>query len=78
MSGHEVLLTIKQGKTIRRIEGTRVVFTAGKCFAFDNGTDDINCLNALGNYLKKQPGLAFYGDSTLLNYLLQHTSAPTI
>lgn len=72
MSRNKMLLTIKRGKASRVIEGTRVVFAAKKCFAYDNGPDDINCLQALGNFLKKQPSLGILGDTRLLGYLLQH------
>ena len=72
MSGDKVVLTLKRKKDSTRIDGTRVVFSAYKCFAFDDGADDVNCLRILADHLSKEPGLAVYGTHQLLGYLLKH------
>ncbi|MBC8506163.1 MAG: radical SAM protein [Chloroflexi bacterium] len=71
MSDTTVTLTLKKNKTTAKVEGTRVVFSPHQCFAFDNGDEDIECLNALAAHLKNCPGLVFIGSKKFINYFLQ-------
>ena len=75
MSGDKVVLTLSRARETRRVDGTRVVFNASRCFTFDDGADDIKCMSALGSYLLEQPGLAVYGSHRLLESLLKHTES---
>ena len=76
MSETAVIVTLKQGSRLVKVEGARVAFSPHRCFAFDDGRDDIDCLRILGAHLKSLPGLALFGSGRLLDYLLKH--APEI
>lgn len=72
MSDTAVVLTLKKGRTVTKVEGTRVTFSAHQCFRFDDGAEDLECLRALGGYLKTLPGLALFGTGRFLDYVLKH------
>ncbi|MCB2263872.1 MAG: hypothetical protein LGR52_13210 [Candidatus Thiosymbion ectosymbiont of Robbea hypermnestra] len=54
------------------VPGVRVAFSAHQCFAFDEGAEDLGCLEVLGKYLGELNGLALYGNGPLVEYLLEH------
>lgn len=68
-----VTLTLARGRRRRRVDATRVHFSAHQCFRFDDHPDEIACLRRLGAHLKTKPGLAVYGDGPLLDHLLRET-----
>ena len=72
MSDTAVVLTLKKGHAIAKVEGTRVTFSPHQCFAFDHGPDDVACLRALGAHLMTLPGLSLVGSKRLVDYLLQY------
>lgn len=72
MTDTSVVLTLEKGRTTAKVEGTRVTFSPHQCFAFDNGPDDVACLQALGAHLMALPGLALVGSKRFIDYLLQH------
>lgn len=76
MSDTTVILTLQENQATVRVEGTRVVFSPHQCFAFDNGAEDVECLDALAAHLKNFPGLVFLGSKRFIDYFLRH--APDI
>jgi radical SAM superfamily enzyme YgiQ (UPF0313 family) len=72
MTDTSVVLTLTKGRTTAKVEGTRVTFSPHQCFAFDNGPDDVACLQALGTHLMTLPGLTLVGSKRFVDYLLQH------
>jgi radical SAM superfamily enzyme YgiQ (UPF0313 family) len=72
MSETTVVLTLKKGRIVTKVEGTRVTFSAHQCFRFDDSPTDVECLSALGRYLKTLPGLALFQSGRFLDYLLKH------
>ena len=72
MSDTAVTVTLRKNRDTARVEATRVGFSPHQCFRFDDGPEDIECLEALGAYLIEQPGLAFVGSKVFGEYLLRH------
>ena len=72
MTDTAVVLTLKKGHATAKVEGARVTFSPHQCFAFDNGSDDVACLCALGAHLMTLPGLTLVGSKRFIDYLLQH------
>jgi len=68
----QCILTVKHGKNVRKVEGTRIRFSAHQCFARDGGPEDRLCLELLSKYLKSKSGLALYADENceFLHYML--------
>jgi len=75
MSDATVILTLKKDKKTTKVEGARVTFSPHQCFAFDNGPEDVQCLQALGAHLMTLPDLALVGSQKFVAYLLQHVPA---
>lgn len=72
MGGTSVVITLKKGRSLARVEGVRVIFSPHRCFAFDGSHSDVECLQILGAHLKSLPGLALFGSGRFLDYLLKH------
>lgn len=72
MDGSSVVVSLRSGRRVAKVEGVRVTFSPHQCFAFDEGKADIECLGALGAYLMSQSGLALYGAGRFCEYLLKH------
>jgi|GEM_PF-1206097 len=72
MNDTTVVMTLKKGSSTAQVEGVRVAFSPHQCFAFDNGKDDLACLNALANHLKVLPGLVLVGSRRFVEYFLQN------
>lgn len=70
MDGTGVVLTLKKGRSVTKVEGTRVVFSPHQCFP-KGDNDASTCLAALADYLKTVSGLAVCGNSALLEQLLK-------
>jgi len=69
MSKSEVTLHLRRGKSTAKVGGVRVLFSVHRCFSpLDDSCDA--ALLALGKHLTTLPGLAFYGDTPLLEALL--------
>jgi radical SAM superfamily enzyme YgiQ (UPF0313 family) len=75
MSETAVVVTLKKDSRLAKVDGTRVIFSPHRCFAFDDGREDIECLRILGAHLQSLPGLALFGSGPLLDYLLKHAPA---
>jgi radical SAM superfamily enzyme YgiQ (UPF0313 family) len=73
MDSTALVLTVRQNKKVAKVEGTRVVFSANQCFAFDDCEADIECLLALGRHLKDMPGLVLLGSSRFIEYFKRHS-----
>jgi radical SAM superfamily enzyme YgiQ (UPF0313 family) len=72
MSGTTVRVTLEKNRTTATIEGTRVGFSPHRCFQFDDGFEDVECLRALGSHLIDLPGLTFIGSKRSVEYFLKH------
>lgn len=72
MTDTAVVLTLKKGHATAKVEGTRVTFSPHQCFGFDHGSDEVECLRALGAHLMTLPGLTLVGSKRFVDYLLQH------
>lgn len=72
MDASSVVVSLRRGRSVAKVDGVRVVFSPHQCFGFDNRAADIACLRALGAHLQLQPGLALMGAGPLLEYLLKH------
>src|SRR6476646_663343 len=72
MDASSVVVALRKGRSVAKIDGVRVAFSVHQCFAFDGRKADVDCLRVLGEHLKGQTGLALYGTGRFLDYLLEH------
>lgn len=68
----KVHLKLKRGGEVIQAAGVRVVFSPHQCFRFDDGREDRRCVDLLVDHLVTLPGLAVYGATKFLDYLLKH------
>ncbi len=68
----KVQLKLKRGDEVIQASGVRVVFSPHQCFRFDDGREDRRCVDLLVDHLLTLPGLAVYGATQFLTYLLKH------
>ena len=73
--GEQVTLTLQKGRSRRRIDATRVHFSAHQCFPGRGDEDEAACARRLGEHLLTRPGLALYGTGPLFDLLLQQVPA---
>ena len=72
MSETAVVLSLKRGRAVAKVEGTRVAFGPGQALTFDGGSEDIQLLKALGAHLSTLPGTALVGPQHVVDYLFRH------
>jgi radical SAM superfamily enzyme YgiQ (UPF0313 family) len=69
----KTVLTLKHGRSVARVDATRIRFSAHQCFRRDDGEDDRRCLRRLADHLQSLPGLAVaVTDGDFFAYLLKH------
>ncbi|HUC65111.1 MAG TPA: hypothetical protein VMA53_06775, partial [Stellaceae bacterium] len=73
--GEQVTLTLERGRLRRRVDATRVHFSAHQCFSWSGGSDEAACARRLGEHLLNRPGLALYGVGPFFELLLQQVPA---
>lgn len=66
-----VAITLKKGNKKRKIDATRVIFSAYQCFRFDGCYEETVCLKALALHLLQQSGLAIWGAGSLSTALFE-------
>lgn len=76
MNSAPVLVTVRRGREVSRVDGTRVTFSPHQCFAFDDGPDDRRCVEALERHIAAMPAPALVGSRQFIEYLLRH--APSL
>src|SRR5438045_2412314 len=72
----EVVITARKDNKVAKVDGQRVHFSTHRCFAFDDGPEDLQCLARLEEFLSGKRGLAIFAEGPLLGYLLKH--APSL
>ena len=66
-------ISIKHDGQIFDAKATKMRFSAHRCFAYDNGPDDIKCLQRIKEHLATlEGGVAFYGSGKFSKYFLKH------
>lgn len=72
VTSDKAVLTLKRNGHETKAQGIRVAFSPHQCFRFDDGREDRRCVDLLVDHLAALPGLAVYGATKLLDYLLKH------
>lgn len=72
MTASSVTITMRRNSSTAKLDGTRVVFSTHQCFAFDDGSSDIDCLKSLAQYLHDVPALTFIGSDRFVEYFFRH------
>ena len=66
----QVIFHLKDRAEIRRVEATRVQFSAHQCFSSLDDSNAVACLQTLDAHLSALAGLAVYGAGPMLDALL--------
>lgn len=71
MNNAPVMVTVRRGRDVSRVDGTRVTFSPHQCFAFDDGQDDRRCIEALARHIVSMPAPALVGTKKFIEYILR-------
>jgi radical SAM superfamily enzyme YgiQ (UPF0313 family) len=72
VTSDKVIVRLKRDDDEITTLGVRVAFSVQQCFRFDDGREDRRCIDLLVDHLRTCSGLAVYGATPLLSYLLKH------